>query len=215
MKMMTVLVGLCVVAPVVADDNVVVGSGIEASQSREVVGVRAIEIHIAGNVHVEIGEPTSLEIVADDNILPLIKTEVKKGSLVISATGQFRTKHQPVIKITVANLEAVAVFGSGDVDIKGLDNESLSVAIDGSGDVRPAGQTVSLTVSISGSGDVLARQLEARDASVTINGSGDAKVSVAKSLNVVIQGSGDVKYTGAPEVRSVINGSGSVSGDDK
>ena len=218
------------VSPVLAQDKgTVVGSGKVVSETRKLAQFDEIEFRIASDLHLTIGKPTPLEIKADDNILPLIKTVVTAGRLVISAERNFKTEHTPNLHITVADLKSAELCGSGDVHIRGIDNKRLALAIKGSGDLHFDGQTGqlaisiagsgdaqltgkadNLTVSIRGSGDVQAFGFGARQAAVAIKGSGDAKVSVSDTLSVHIAGSGDVHYKGNPQVVQQIQGSGDV-----
>ncbi len=219
-RMLVALVALLVLSPVLAQDqDTLVGSGRTITETRELAEFDAIELRISGDAHVTIGKPTPFEITGDDNILPLIKTEVHERRLVISAEYKFKTKHPPDLKITVANLTAAAVAGSGDMDICGVDNESLCLNVSGSGDLRFEGKTAALAANIAGSGDIRltgkAEQLAAGvtgsgdirgfdlaadNATVSIKGSGDAKVNVSGALTIQIFGSGDVHYKGNPTV---------------
>ena len=208
-RMLSALVVLGFLSPALAEDEVV-GSGKIIIETRELGEFDAIELRVAADVHVKIGKPTPLKVEGDDNILPLIKTEVRDGRLVISSDAKFRSKHGVDFKVTVASLKAVEIQGAGDMHVHGLDNKSFSVDVSGAGDVHVNGKTEQLAVDICGAGDVLAFGLEARAASVSIKGAGDAKVSVAKSLNVVIVGAGDVHYKVDPKVHKVISGSGDV-----
>lgn len=229
-RVLSVLLVLVLVWPAFAQPgDTVAGSGEVISDTRELGEFDEIELDIAADVSVKIGKPTPLEIQGDDNILPLIKTKVVDGRLVVSADRSFKTKQTLVLKLTVANLKAAEVRGSGDMHIAGIDNPSLQLALKGSGDLQVTGKTgqlavsvagagdVKLTgkadqlaVSVAGSGDVKAFDLDALSATVSIKGSGDAKVSVQRSLTIQIAGSGDVHYKGNPQVVQQIQGSGDV-----
>jgi len=229
-RVFPVLLAVSLLGPVCAKgEDPVVGSGTVISETRKLAEFDEIELRIAGDLHVTIGEPTPLELKGDDNILPLIETEVRDGRLVISTERPLKAKQTLLLKVTVADLKAAEIRGSGDMHIRGVDNESLSLGISGSGDLHFDGKTErliasvagsgdahlvgkarQLTVNIAGSGDVTAFGLEARTGSVSIAGSGDAKVSVAGSLSIMIAGSGDVHYAGDPKVSKVICGSGDI-----
>lgn len=210
-RMLTILLVLPLVSPVFArDQKVVVGSGKVVSETRKLAEFDEIELRIAGDVHVTIGKPTPLEIKGDDNILPLIKTEVTDRRLVISADRSFRTKQAPNLKVTVANLTAAEIDGSGDLHIQGFDNQALSLAINGSGDMNVTGKTGRLTVNIAGSGDARVTG-KAEQLAVNIAGSGDAHLTgKAEQLAVSIAGSGDVHAfnLNAHDGTVRINGSG-------
>ena len=114
------------------------------------------------------------------------------------------------MKVAVTSLKWVAIMGSGDMTVKGLDNDKFHAEINGSADLRLYGKTDRLAVEVNGSGDVFAFELAARQVEISINGSGDVRVSAAESLAVTIAGSGDVKYIGQPTLAQKIIGSGDV-----
>ncbi len=229
-RMISFVMVLALVAPACAQsEKPVVGSGVIVTETRELADFDAIELHMSGDVRVSIGKAMPFEISGEDNILPLIKTEVRDRRLIISVTKPFKTKHSPDIELTIPDIESAAIHGSGDMDIGRVDGKSLKLAVHGSGDLRCEGKTEQLTVRIAGSGDVrlngVAEQLlveirgsgdvhgfdcKASNVSVTIHGSGDARVHAIDALNVVIHGSGDVQYKGNPQVNQVIKGSGDV-----
>lgn len=192
------------------DRKTVVGSGKPATESRELAKFDELELRGTGDVEITIGRRGPLEITADDNILPLITTEIKDGRLIISVTGNTRTKTELTYKVTVPDIKAVELAGSGEISIKGVDNKRLSLQIKGSGDVSVSGQTGQLSIALKGSGDVNASKLSAKSVSIAIIGSGDANVSVEDNLSVSIKGSGDVTYRGNPQVAKSVTGSGEV-----
>ena len=188
----------------------VVGSGHEITESRQLAEFDAVELRIAGDLHITIGKPTPLQVEADDNIMPLITTEVVKKRLIISADKPFSTKHSPDFKITVKSLKLVRIDGAGDVTIAKLNNDTFTAEINGAGDLRLSGETDRFELSINGAGDVFAFKLAAQQADISINGAGDVRVSAAESLNIAIEGAGDVSYMGDPTVHKSILGAGDV-----
>ena len=188
----------------------VVGSGKTDTETRKLAAFDKIEFRIAGDFDVAIGKASPLEIVADDNILPLITTEVKDGRLIVSAERQFKSKRSPKFSVTVPDLAAVKILGAADMNVRGIDNKKLSVDVKGAADVRLKGRTAALSVIIDGAGDVFAYDLDARVVSVSIGGSGDAKVNANDALNVSIAGNGDVTYAGNPTISQMIAGKGDV-----
>ncbi len=180
-------------------------------------------------------------VVGQRDKVPSVKTEVRDGTLVIDqASGSswhigwsWRGGKREALKaiVEVADLQAIAVTGSGDVrsktlkaktlnvsvsgsgDVKlaGLAADSLGVKVSGSGDVTVSGKVPTQSYAIAGSGDVRADQLEGNTVSVSIAGSGDARVWSTQSLKASVAGSGDVQYRGAPQVEKSIAGSGTVT----
>jgi hypothetical protein len=210
-----------------------------AAARAEVRPVGAFQgIHVKGPIDVQVRQSTrdTLELQADDKVLPLVEsTVVDRGgiptlelSIRKGASLPLRTKI--VATVEVATLKALAISGAGDVVADGirtaelrasiagagdmrlnqLDAGALSVSVAGSGDVVASGRAGSVRIAISGSGDVSTRELAADEVKVSIAGSGDAKVHARKTLAVSIAGSGDVGHVGEATPTVSVVGSGSV-----
>jgi hypothetical protein len=187
------------------------GSGNMMTETRDVKGFDEIVVNGSGDVTVDVTGTESLEVEAEDNILPLLTTEVVGGRLELGSNGSFSTTRGIHYTITAATLSGVTIRGSGNVVASDVDTDSFTVQIEGSGDVTPVGTTAALTVVIEGSGNVSAFDLEATTVDVRIDGSGSASVYAVDALDVEVNGSGDVVYDGDPAVvDESINGSGDV-----
>jgi hypothetical protein len=180
------------------------------TEPREVGEFDKIHVNGSPNVNVVIGDQRNVTVTADDNLLPVIDTVVEDGTLVIGGSEPFRTRLGVTVQVTVPALTHVAVHGSGDVTVKGLDAATFKAEIQGSGDIRVAGRAAELDVEIQGSGDVKLDELAAKRAAVEVQGSGDSTVKVSDELNVHVMGSGDVKYIGEPKVTKTGDASGEV-----
>ena len=185
---------------------VIQGSGRIVRQGRPIGAFNAIELTGATDVEVRLGSAPSLTLEADDNLLPLLTSEVRRGTLVLGSRGSFRTNHSLRAYVTVPDLRDVHSMGSGDVTLLGVANSALNLTIQGSGDMRAMGRTGHLQAVLQGSGDFNLRDLYVRDASVGVMGSGDATVRVSGSLDASAQGSGDIRYIGHPSALSVHTG---------
>lgn len=187
------------------------GSGQIRSETRALADFDSIELEDSSDLQIMIGDRFAVTVTADDNLLPLIGTEVHGHRLSIGPKGSYRTRHSPKIAIQLPRLQALQISGSGDVDIGGLNDGALKLAIDGSGDIKARGAVDQLTLSIQGSGDINADAVTADRVDVEIDGSGDATVFAAKALNAVINGSGDITYRGSGAVvQQTVHGSGEV-----
>ncbi|WP_323100679.1 head GIN domain-containing protein [Intrasporangium sp. YIM S08009] len=188
------------------------GSGTPASESRPVSGFSAVELAGVGTVVVEPGTTESVTVEADDNILPMLSSDVAGDTLVLGTEpGSSISPRTPIsYRVTVTDLSGLLVSGSGDITAGGAAGPALSVAISGSGTITTAGTTDRLSVDISGSGDFAGGSLTARDVDVTVSGSGSALVHASATLHASISGSGDVRYLGEPTVTKDVSGSGEV-----
>lgn len=186
------------------------GSGVKATETRDLPEFTSIVSKGAGNVTVEIGDEQSVEVEIDDNLLELIKTEVKDGKLVIDSEKSYSSKLGLHVRIKMVEFKGVMISGSGNAKINGVAGGDVKFQINGSGDVDATGTADEVSVSVNGSGDVSLFDLEADEVNVKIAGSGDVRVHAVDELNVRIMGSGDVTYKGDPEVDTSIMGSGDV-----
>jgi hypothetical protein len=203
---------LTTLATSAAAGDSVTGSGKLARQARSVGAFRAIETHGSIDLEVKIGSPQRVEIIADDNLLPLITATVKDQLLRIDTGNQGFSTRNPLRAVVVApSLDALSMRGSGDALVEGVSTKAFAVSLQGSGDARISGAATSVAVSLSGSGDVDARALTAESAAVDLDGSGDVCVRATRSAAASVAGSGDVTIFGNP--RSVVRnvrGSGSI-----
>jgi hypothetical protein len=191
--------------------NHIKGSGIAKTETRAVEDFHAVRLNGAADVSITIGQPAQLTVTGDDNIVPVIDTDVHDGTLVIGNRESYNTQMGVKIVIVTPSLDAFELNGSGNVKIKDLSGEKFSAKIRGSGDLSAEGTVDRLDASISGSGDMRLGELKVKSADVSIAGSGSATVNAEESMSASISGSGDIRYKGNPsKVQSSVAGSGSV-----
>ena len=118
------------------------------------------------------------------------------------------------VVITAPKVNRFNTKGSGDLQITGYDQPSLTVDIAGSAEVTASGRTDALKLDIAGSGDASLGDLATRDAWVDVAGSGDARIAPTGDVKVAIAGSGDVALATRPaNLNSTVSGSGDVYQD--
>lgn len=190
----------------------IVGSGKATTVTKQVGSFKAVELDGSMDAVITIGKASGITIQGDDNIVSHVKLEIKGDSLRIGMEkGSYSMKKPLKVTFSVPELNAASLNGSGDLSIHGLHGSALSLAVNGSGNVKADGTAGSLSASISGSGDLSLFGLKSGDTSVQISGSGDAEVNVSGSLDASIAGSGGVHYKGHPShVQKSVSGSGEV-----
>ena len=210
--------------------------GTSVSELRDHQDFSEIHLSMAATVYVTQSTEYSVEVVAAENLLPIIETEQKGDKLEIDLKRGKCLKGSSDVKVYIStpNIEElnisgsgsiyvdnylstqslkINISGSGDVDIDSLSNERLEINISGSGEVEMTSLDTAQTqeIDISGSGSISALYAPALQSDIHISGSGGCDVHVIESLDANISGSGDVRYLGNPNVTSNISGSGSVS----
>jgi hypothetical protein len=186
------------------------GSGVAATELRDVGDFDEIEFLGVGRLEVTVGQPKRLEMTADDNLLPVLRTVVQGSRLIIEPIEEIRPRVPIVIEATVPELRLISGAGFPEVVVEGLQNDTFSIAIKGNGKVVARGETGNLKISVTGYGDVQTTELVAEKVKVTIMGNGQVVTHAEKTLDVSITGAGTVLYRGEPEVHERIIGSGTI-----
>src|SRR6059058_6495577 len=89
------------------------GSGVRKTEKRDLPAFTSIETTGAFEVEVTCQKPASFEIEADDNLLPLVETEVKGGVLRVTTTKHYSSRGSIALRIAVPNLESAKSTGAG------------------------------------------------------------------------------------------------------
>lgn len=194
--------------------NMTVGSGKIVTEPREVSGIKTVVVAGSGKLLVEHGDEESLTVTADDNILPLLTSNVVGGKLTLGARpgSSYSTRSDVVYKLTVKTLNGVTVSGSANAFANGVKAESFDVVLSGSGNLTASGSAVEQDITVSGSGNFDGEKLLGQMVNVKVNGSGNATVNVSDALNASASGSGNITFLGNPDtVNQKTSGSGKIA----
>ncbi len=199
---------------------VLLSAGCLTAQEREVRNVEnfnKVTFGFPGKLYLKQGSPQKVELEGDADVLEEVETEVSGGLLKIGKEGKWfkwDDDDKITVYITVPNIEAVSVSGSGDIigesTIRTNDLElnvsgsgSLSLEVEASGD---------LDASVSGSGDMNVKgHFESFEGDVSGSGRVVLDARIDETADFSISGSGKVEASGeADEVKAHISGSGKV-----
>lgn len=207
------------------------GSGNVIEEERDVSGFRKVHLSGVGNVIITQGEAESLTIEADDNIVPIIETDVSGDELNIGFKRGYTFTPSATIKfhLTVVDLEEISLSGAGNIDCEDFETEILQfdvsgagdldfdlnaerveVVVSGAGNIVLSGKVDSQEIEIDGAGKYNGEDLESRECVITVSGAGSATVNASELLDVEINGVGNVYYTGSPTVKQDISGLGKI-----
>ena len=210
------------------------GDGNIKKETRQVADFASLSSHGPMDVKIVYGHSNSIEVEADDNLLPYIETSVENGKLIIQTKKNVnvRSRSKMVVYVSMTKINSLQLSGSGDIEgngsfsadrpteimLSGSGNihlnsgsfKGLQFAVSGSGNIVVKGGTAGkVTARISGSGNIDCSEVTAEDVEVKISGSGNARVNANKSLSADISGSGNVFYKGsATNISTKVAGSG-------
>lgn len=188
----------------------VAGSGNRVKEKRTVASFTSISTEGAYDIEFVAQAPLSLEIEGDDNILPLITTEVSNNVLHIRSKRSISPRKPISLKISAPNLEGVSANGAGRIEVTGLKNENFGLDINGASTIRVSGETKALEIDANGASNIDTHKLRADRARVESNGVSKVEVYAANDLDVTVSGPSRITYHGDPHVKKTVNGPGSV-----
>ncbi len=118
------------------------------------------------------------------------------------------------IEVTAPNVRSFEMGDNGELNIRGYDQPTMALQINGEGSIDADGATPALTVAINGDGDADLRGLVVTDATVDVTGRGDVTVGPTGRADIDISGHGDVSLTRNPaQLNQSITGWGEVDLD--
>jgi hypothetical protein len=213
------------------------GSGVIQTETREPGAFQAVAIEYPGaEILVQQGDKETVEIEADDNLLPQLSAEVLSGTLTIKSletdwNNMVNPSQAVKITITVKDLNEIVlsapvgdlkvndlqadtlnlvVSGGARVKLNGIQVHLLDSVLSGAGDIQASGTADEIKLILSGLGDFNAADLESKKADIELSGMGGATVRVEEELAATITGAGSIQYFGHPRVEQTVNGAGSV-----
>ena len=198
--MLTLALGACKHLQKMTGGDQVVGSGISKVEKRNVPLFTSVDLSGALEVEITVQKDLSVEIEGDDNILPLITTEVKGGVLTVSNSQSISTKSKLRLRISVPNLDGISSSGASDIVASGIKSDDFRIDTSGASNLQISGETKMLEVDMSGAGEVDAKDLRAQKVTVASSGAAQADVYATEELSASVSGAGNINYYGNPKV---------------
>jgi hypothetical protein len=188
----------------------IAGSGKLQKQKRDVGSFNSISTEGAFDLEIVCQKPQSLEIEGDDNVLPLVSTEVSNNVLHIKSLRGYSVSKPVKLSISVPDLEGISASGAGKIEVSGIKNEKFVIDASGAPAIKATGETKVLNVDTSGAGKIDTHKLRAARVVVESKGVSKVEVYAAEQLDVTVSGPSNVIYEGDAVVNKTVNGPGSV-----
>lgn len=180
--------------------NKVKGSGVTKTEKRDVAQFASVEIDCPAVINLTAQQRPGFEISGDDNIVPLITTEVKNNTLYIKSTRNYDPQVKLQIDIANPDFEKFGFTGAGEATLSKIMNERLEVTVSGAGKVKASGETKEADITLTGAGIVDAKDLHAAKSKVSSTGVGSVDVYATEQLDANATGVGNISYYGNPKV---------------
>lgn len=201
------------------------GNGVIAEENRTVSAFESIDVSGHFDVLLVPSKTPYVKVMADENLLELIKTEVEGEDLVISTEKRISSESKLYIEIGYNELNYIDLSGAVDISNQGtlrtkkikfdcsgaaeinMDVKASEVTLElsGAGDIELSGKTEDLYMDVSGAAEINTVDLSADNVEIDISGAAYCKVTANKSLEVEASGAADVEYNGNPSKLRIDN----------
>jgi hypothetical protein len=215
------------------------GSGPAISEQRTIEDFTGVVNAGSFEVFVTRDENFSVEVIAQENLIPIIETYVSGNTLVIKTENDacYRSGLPVEVHITMPETELLRLTGSGKVFADLVANTEVEISNSGSGTMEiDAVEAGTYLLSNSGSGYIGVDGAEVREADLIQSGSGEiqcgmltgtlevdirhsssgrisARIEDGVLMDAVLSGSGHIELTGGVETAEYsLNSSGRVDG---
>lgn len=188
------------------------GDGVFKTEARGVTPFSSVSFKSVGKLKVLQNGKESLTIIAEDNILPFLKSYVSDKTLYINNVNESSINPTKPIEfvVEVKTLENLDTKAVGSIEVKDIQGKKLSISLDGVGSIAIAGSVDVLDLDLSGVGNFNGEELKAKQATVRNKGVGSAVVNVSEQLDASVSGLGSIEYLGSPQVKESVKGMGTI-----
>lgn len=199
-KVCILLLATCTVLILACGVGVVRGSGKVVTETREVSDFDRVEVHGGGDLYLVQGESESLEIEAEDNIMPYLTSRVVNHTLILeyedSTRRSFITTREVKYYLTMQDIHGLEISGGGDIDAREIVTTDLETDTSGGGNLKIATlKADEVNMNTSGGGKMEFELLEIDTMDFQMSGGGDLFIDEMHggTLDVQCSGGSDVR----------------------
>lgn len=187
------------------------GSGRVATETRNVTDFKGVEVSGIFEVEITAQKDFAVEVEADDNLIPLIRTEVRDGVLRIETAERLSTENGLKVRISAPDINDIDASGVSKIDLANLNNREISVHTSGASKIRLSGETAKVSIKVSGASSINAENLKAEAATVNASGASHVSVFATGVLRSDASGASKIVYSGSPgKIEKSSSGAGSI-----
>lgn len=186
----------------------VVGEGPLVTQTKEVADFTEVQFNGGVKYEVTVGQPTSVTLSAQQNLLDITTVSVIAGKLSVTTTKPYSGDQGVTVRVTTPSLTSISVNGGTSGDVQNIAATTFKIDADGGATLTVFGTCTSLTFDGNGGSHVDATNLPATSASVSINGGASAVLNVTGQVTGTANGGASLTLVGHPSSVSVNTGGG-------
>ena len=209
------------------------GDGNVTTENRSISSFNSIQVSSALKVIYTQSSEYKLEVVADDNLIGYIKTEINGDELQIDIKDQkcFKKITQAEIHVSGPTINRIEVSGASIFETaNSIISPGLTMEISGASKININGQLAMVTAKLSGASkadlagnsnliniessgasEFNSNNLIANSAFINFSGASFGNIYVHSALNATLSGASKLNYYGNPTVNSNLSGASSIN----
>jgi hypothetical protein len=176
------------------------GEGPVKTETRTVAAFSRIQTSAGIGISVRIGPAGTLEVRAQENILPNILTEVVDGTLRLHSAHYYTTSEKVEVVVTTPSLAVVVLSGGSVGRIDGLQEAQMEIELSGGSRLTAAGEAKALTLEVSGGSTASLDHLSTQTIKVGASGGSTATIRASERVHGSASGGTTITVLGDAEL---------------
>jgi hypothetical protein len=197
----------------------VYGNGNVVTEERSADSFNRLKVSSGIDVFITQGDEESIKVIADENLLEYIKTEIFDNTLKVYTEANIRNARSKEVHLVYRQLREIDISSAGDVEgtnrmkaddldldlssagdlVLDVEAKRINCNISSAGDARLSGTVDELDADLSSAGDLYAWDLIAKKARVNVSSAGNARICATEEVDLNASSAGDIYYKGDPE----------------
>jgi Putative auto-transporter adhesin, head GIN domain len=191
----------------------ITGEGTMASEDRTAEPFDRVSVSAPVKVAIGEAQQTEVKVDAQENVLPLLSTEVVDGQLVVSMVAPgFTTSddNYPLVTVRAPGITSLAIAG-GSIGILESTTGELRIDVSGQSVLTAIGQVPTVSLSMTQGAHAELAELLVKDATIKMTDGSAATMTISGSVTGVANGGSTLTLTQQPASQTVeVSGGGSV-----
>jgi hypothetical protein len=208
LALMTMLLGACSTSGGLLGTR---GEGAVKSETRQSAAFSHLDVSNGIRVAVRIGPAEPLVVRAQENLLPLIATEVLGDTLRIHSTHSYTTSETIEITIVTPTLNGITMSGGSHGQIDGLAVDRFDADLSGGAVVSAAGTASSVSLGVSGGSRAEFADLATKTVRVDLSGGSNATIRASEQVNGSASGGAHATVLGKATISVSTTGGSSAT----
>ena len=184
------------------------GSGVEKTETRTVGAFDEVESSNGIEVDVDVGAAGPVELTGDDNLLPLIETEVQGHRLRVHTKAGASYDGHVRVHVPAKELKSASATSGSSLSAKAVKAPSFVIEATSGATLKASGASDDVRARVTSGATVDASGLEAKSVEIDASSGAAVQLHATESVTGSASSGASITVAGNPKARSVSQSSG-------